>query len=213
MAALSMTRMKEKLGASKGPSNLARKLLFRSRPGSTATSPVHTPGAATPSGHIVDGDYAVGQGNCLMPWRSDSKSQMRSTPPPLPFFDLDAKLDHHTLPVYGRSQTATVDLKGKGRSLSSPFPLSALDIIPTVPQDVFTPIPIIPRNFFDEVLPRELQLRVFLSLISLHEIEHERTILDGEWSVSRASSSKNKWVGREKGFRELVKFSRVSNKS
>lgn len=147
-----------------------------------------------------------------MPWRNDSKSQIRDIPPPMPYMDLDARFDHE-LPVYGRSQTVGVDLKGKGRSYSSPLPLSALDIIPTVPTDIFTPIPIVPQNFFDEVLPRELRLRVLFCLLELHEAEHERAVKYGRWSVSLASASKSKWVGKDRGVRELIKFSRVSASS
>jgi len=207
MAALSMSRVKVKLGTSKGPGNLARKLLFRSRPGSSASSPP-TPGTTTPRRNFFDTDFAVGQGNCLMPWRNDYKSQARDVPP-VPYLDLEAKLNEQTLPVYRRSQKAA-ELKGKGRSYSSPLPLSAFDIIPSVPTDNFTPIPIIPRNYFDEVLPRELRLRVLSLLIDLHEAEHDRAIKEGDWTVMRASSSKNRWVGKDKGMRELIKFSRVS---
>jgi F-box/leucine-rich repeat protein 2/20 len=39
--------------------------------------------------------------------------------------------------------------------------------------------------------------------------EHGRRISSDEWTVLKASSSKNKWVGRSKGLRELVKLSRV----
>jgi len=126
--------------------------------------------------------------------------------------NLEAKLDQQTFPVYRRSQKV-VDLKGKSRSYSSPLPLSALDIVPSATTNVFTPIPIIPRNYFDEALPRELRLRILSSLLSLHEEEHDRIVREGYWTVMRASSSKNKWVGRNKGIRELVKFRRVSNAS
>lgn len=208
IAALSMSRIKGKVGASKGPGNLARKLLFRSRPGSSASSPTPTPSTTTPGENIFDADFAVSQGSCLMPWRTD-KSQARDVPPPVSYLNLEAKLDDQVLPVYRRSQKA-VDLKGNGRSYSSPLPLSALDIIPTALTDIFTPIPIIPRNYFDEVLPRELRLRVLSSVVALHEAEHDRDVREGYWTVMRASSSKNKWVGRDKGVRELIKFSRVS---
>ncbi|THV06593.1 RNI-like protein, partial [Dendrothele bispora CBS 962.96] len=101
-------------------------------------------------------------------------------------------------------------LKLKGRSNSSPLPLSALDFIPVSEDDVFVPIPFVVRNYFDEMLPRELQLQVFSALIALHERDHLRTIARGSWTVIKASSSKNRWVGKERGVRELVKLSRVS---
>lgn len=209
MATLSVFSNKIKFGTSKVPSNLARRLLFRSRAGSSSSSPSYTPGAATPGGTLIDGDFSVGQGNCLMPWRNDSKSQRRDVPPSILYPNLVAKLDEQTLPVYRRSQAA-IDLKGKSRSYSSSLPISALDMIPSVVTDIFTPIPIIPRNFFDDSLPRELQLDVFSTLVALHEVDHARRVREGEWTVLSASSPKNRWVGKEKGIRELVKLSRAS---
>jgi F-box/leucine-rich repeat protein 2/20 len=120
---------------------------------------------------------------------------------------LEAKLEQQALPVYHRSEKA-VDLMGKGRSYSSPLPLSALDIIPSAPTGIFAPIPIISRNYFDEVLPRELRLKELSSLIVLHEAEHDRVVRESNWFVMRASSSKRKWIGIERVIRELNKFSR-----
>ena len=66
-------------------------------------------------------------------------------------------------------------------------------------------------NHFNDKLPRELQLAVLKALVDVHEEEHQRT-LRGEcpsqiWSVRAAG--KTRWVGRDKGLRELVKFTRV----
>jgi F-box/leucine-rich repeat protein 2/20 len=143
-----------------------------------------------------------------MPWRNDVRSQTTNTLPPL---SLEPKLNERSWPVYRRSLTAAY-LKGS-RSYSSPFPISALDIIPSVPTNVFIPIPIVPRNFFDELLPRELRLKVLSSLVALREAEQERSVREGQWTVLRASSLKNRWVGKDKGIRELVKLSRASNTS
>ncbi|KAL1697649.1 hypothetical protein GGG16DRAFT_98720 [Schizophyllum commune] len=110
--------------------------------------------------------------------------------------------------------TPTIDppfrAQHKVRSYSSPFPLSALDLVPATSNDIFTPIPVEPRNYFDDVLPRELRLHVFASLVSVIVDEHQRTIDEGRWSVSKATQSRNKWVGRDRAVRELVKLSRVS---
>lgn len=177
--------------------NLARKLLQRGKAGASPS----TSGTTTPGGNLIQDDLLVGQGSCLMPWRSIQTKDS----PPVPFLNLEAKLHQQALPVYnGR------ELKGKARSYSSPLPFSALDIIPSAPTDVFKPIVLAPRKFFDEMLPRELRLSVLSSLIDLHEAEHARIMPTDDWSVTRASSTRNRWVGREKGARELVKFSRVS---
>lgn len=105
--------------------------------------------------------------------------------------------------------TEPIRIQNKVRSYSSPFPLSALDLVPATSNDILTPTPIEPRNLFDGVLPRELRLHVFSSLVSVMEDDHRRA-LDGNWSASRAAHSRNRWVGRDRAVRELVKISRVS---
>ncbi|KAF8131669.1 RNI-like protein [Boletus edulis] len=101
--------------------------------------------------------------------------------------------------------------RGIGRSYSSPFPKSALDVVPQVDfEDKYIPLPLQAQDLFDEMLPRELRLRVFSALISLHEEDHEQLKKSGKWSVLVATSSKNRWVGRNRAVRELVKLSRVS---
>ncbi|KAJ8084671.1 hypothetical protein PM082_003446 [Marasmius tenuissimus] len=106
-------------------------------------------------------------------------------------------------------------LKAKGRSQSSPYPLSILDIIPPTSQDVFLPIAIPipsipPRNHFDEKLPRELKLKIVRSFVELYEFEHQSAIDKGHWTSLKASSSKNRWVGKDKAIVHLVRISRVS---
>jgi F-box/leucine-rich repeat protein 2/20 len=76
---------------------------------------------------------------------------------------------------------------------------------------VFDPIPPFVLNYFDDVLPRELRVHILRSLITVHEADHARALRDGQWTVNKASSSKNKWVGRDKAIRELVRFSRVGS--
>lgn len=87
--------------------------------------------------------------------------------------------------------------------------LSTLDIIPDTRLDVHQPIPFIRPNGFDHKLPRELRLHILHVLISTHEQDHVKTQTDIRWSLSKACSSRNRWVGRDRGFRELIKFSRV----
>lgn len=97
----------------------------------------------------------------------------------------------------------------KGRSNSLPEPLSAFDYIPTSSLDIYEPIPLVIRNYFDDELPRELRLRVFRSLVEVHELDFQRMVANGKWTTSKASSSTGQWVGRAKGIRELFKLSRV----
>jgi len=108
-------------------------------------------------------------------------------------------------------------LKGKSRSQSSPYPISypvshpisALDIVPVTSTDIFQPIPIVIRNYFDLVLPKELRICVLRKLVELHEGEHEKAVREGRYTSAKAGSSRGRWVGRDKGVRELFKLSRV----
>ncbi|KAJ7757478.1 hypothetical protein B0H16DRAFT_1536787 [Mycena metata] len=137
----------------------------------------------TPPSSPADGrTFDLGAGSCFAPWRNDSA----------------LALEYESMPTL------------KGRSNSSPFPICALDLIPATSPDVFKPIPLFLPNYFDDVLPRELRVHVLLALIAVHEADHARAVRDGHWTVARASSSRNKWVGRDKALRELVRFSRVS---
>ncbi|KAJ7216784.1 hypothetical protein B0H12DRAFT_1329471 [Mycena haematopus] len=137
----------------------------------------------TPPSSPTDGrDLDLGAGTCFAPWRNDYA----------------LALEYQDIPAL------------QGRAASLPFPVSALDLIPSINGDVFDPIPLFVPNYFDEVLPRELRVYILLALIAVHEADHTRALRDNQWTVAKASSSKNKWVGRDKALRELVRFSRVS---
>jgi F-box/leucine-rich repeat protein 2/20 len=130
---------------------------------------------------------------------------------------IPSELDDH-LPAWytaaktldAKSSSYPCDLfRSKGRSRSSPYPLSVLDIIPYTSTDVFQPLPLVIRNFFDLVLPKELRLHILRALVDLHEDDHQRSILERRFTVAKATSSRGRWIGRDKGIRELFKFSRV----
>ncbi|EIW87138.1 RNI-like protein [Coniophora puteana RWD-64-598 SS2] len=146
-----------------------------------------------------------------MPWKSGFKCDG----PPSSYFDLDLdgvvtldKIDAG--PSRAGRPDYHVSLKGKGRSHSAPITPSVFDIIPATDLDTFAPLPFVILNLFDECLPRELRLQVLSSLVTLHEADHELMKREGRWTVSKAATSRYKWVGRDRGTRELVKFSRVS---
>ncbi|KAI0316486.1 hypothetical protein OF83DRAFT_1060254 [Amylostereum chailletii] len=208
------SRVKVKLNAAKRPGNLARK--FFSRTGETSSAFFSAP--ATPRVTDVDdldlhgADSALG--GCFGPWKPRGRT---GTTTPFPNIDFDQILadnvhNSSNYPLYhgGRTTAESTLLKGKGRSNSNPFPFpSAFEVVPPVLSDVFTPIPIaLPRNSFDERLPRELQLHVLACLVQIHEDDHARRVQDGRWTAIKAS--KHKWVGRDQGVRELVRLSRVS---
>ncbi|KAF8899217.1 hypothetical protein BD779DRAFT_1781522 [Infundibulicybe gibba] len=187
LAARSMSRMKVKFNPSGFHSNLARKLLFRKH------EQTPDPSARQPEGALLGLDG----------FREEFSSHFSA---PLPD---DLYLGTQSLPR-GFSISKPIPLRGKGRSNSSPLPFSALDYVPIASTDIFTPIPIITPNYFDEVLPQELRIRILNALVILHETDHQKLASDEHWTANRASSTKNQWVGRARGMRELVKFSRVS---
>jgi F-box/leucine-rich repeat protein 2/20 len=128
--------------------------------------------------------------------------------------DLHSELDNQLPPWYITADAKSYSrshnlLKPKNRSHSSPYPISALDIIPDASTDIFQPLPIFIPNYFDLVLPKELRLHILHVLIDLHEDDHRRSIVERRITVAKATSSRGRWVGRDKGFRELFKLSRV----
>lgn len=153
------------------------------------------------------------------------------------------------IPIITARPSEAALLKAKGRSYSSPFPLSTsgpisvLDIISTPQPDAFEPIRFDLNSgaeggeasdmedekkspLFDELLPREVKLTIFAWVVHVHEMDHERLVnagLDGidaknksgsvKWTAHKAGMGRNKWVGRDRGIRELVKLGRVSPQS
>jgi len=199
IAARSMTKIKVKLSSSpNSPGNLARRLLFRNK-GDAAAASIDL----SPAGSVSD--------PCLGDVITIGQSHLSGKGPEFACPDLEfpSYTRQHIQQSFGGLESLGI-LKGKSRPYSSPFPQSVLDIIPYCNSDVFVPVPVTLRNTFDEVLPRELKLQVFSALVSLHEAEFQQWKQSGQWTVLRASSSKYRWVGRDRGMRELVKLSRVS---
>ena len=100
-------------------------------------------------------------------------------------------------------------VKQKIRSRLSPYSISALDIIPDTSTDIFQPLPVVIPNYFDLVLPKELRLHILRAIVDLHGDDLQRSILQGRFTVAKATSSRSRWIGRDKGIRELFKLSRV----
>jgi hypothetical protein len=109
--------------------------------------------------------------------------------------------------------------KEKGRSQTTPVAFSFI-----VTQEEITPAPIIEPemtpevvetsakpveevSFFETMLPREARLFVLANLVLIHQEEFELRLKEGRWSVAHAS--RERWVGKDAGMRELVKLSRV----
>lgn len=162
------------------PGNLTRKLLRKSGIPATDDVPVEAPIQSDPLSHA----------SCEI-----LEEQFK-----------DASLSYTISSIDGSQSFPPTTLKGKSRSNSSPFPFSILDLATT---DHFIPLSLtIPSHF--EALPKELRLRVLLAFLDVHKEDHEKDLMQGQWTVMKASSSKNKWVGRDRAMRELVKLSRVS---
>ncbi|KAI0660672.1 RNI-like protein [Cubamyces menziesii] len=212
LSALS-SRVKGKLGGTKTPNSIARKLRFRRGDSSpeandTGTSTFHSPVIDTD----ILGSAEIGRGSCFLPWARDLKS--RTIPPQGTLVDIDVGLTSPITPlspIYRIGPPSEIAiLRSKGRSYSSPFPLtsSPLDIIPITPANISEPIHIDVPNYFDQHLPRELRLKILRSLVELHEEEHARTQASERWTARRAG--RHRWVGAEKGVVELLRLSRVS---
>ena len=200
VAARSLTRMKVKLSSSpNSPGNLARRLLFRNKGDAAATSIDLSPAGSVSDPCLGDISMTAGQ-SLIVSWKGSN------FPCPDSEYPADTRL-HVQQSIDGFE---SLKGKSKGRSYSSPFPQSVFDIIPHGNSDVFVPVPVALRNLFDEALPRELKLQVFSALVALHEDEFQRWKQSGQWTVLKASSSKYRWIGRDRGMRELVKLSRVS---
>jgi F-box and leucine-rich repeat protein 2/20 len=200
LAARSMSRIKFRFSRPNTPSTLTRKLLFKRTADKSENS--------SPS--IINIDQTAGDGadagmNSF--WRTNFKvDELDSAITQLSSFRLPDTDSEPSKAFF----CPTSPLKHKGRSNSSPLPLSALDYIPVTTTDIFAPIPVVIRNYFDD-LPRELRIQILAHLVASHEGEHLRAVREGRWSMAKASSSRNKWVGKDKGVRELVRLSRVSS--
>ncbi len=207
LSSLPINRLKVKLATSKGPGHIARKLLFKRRqniptPGSSSAT---TPAPIDPGLH--------GSNNCFLPWTRDLKSC--TSPPQGTLVDIDVDLSGGIPPISPLYRLGPVSgsavLRAKGRSYSSPFPLtsSPLDLVPITPTELLRPIPVVNvPNYFDDCLPRELRILVLAALVDLHEAEHRRTVASGKWTAFRAGLPRNRHVGAEKDTRELLKLSR-----
>lgn len=182
-------------GPSRSPSNISRQLLLDKKDNTDS--------------HFLDsinrypGPSAVRPD--LISVRADSKAYLPAWYTVAKPLALSPQIAAHT----ATSAHAIGTLKGKARSKSSPYPISALDYVPIASSDIFQPIPIVIINYFDRVLPRELRLRILAALVELHEQDLIRSIADGRLTMAKATSSKGRWVGRDKGIRELFKLSRV----
>lgn len=201
----SIPRMKAKFAQNKGA--LARKLLFRKSPStSPRPSPVEFLGS-TNSEILSDLGYINAGRNCLVPWsRSPPATPLVETSP------VSGVVDSQLMSIRATSFASSLPLRTKGRSYSSPLPLpqrSVLDLVPLGPVDIFEPLPPVFPAYFDDYLPRELKLHVFAALLDLHEADFDKRVKDGKWTAIKASASRNRWTGRDKGLRELFKLSRV----
>ncbi|KAF9469739.1 hypothetical protein BDZ94DRAFT_1151843 [Collybia nuda] len=193
-----MSRIKLKLSSNRVSGNLTKIFLFRKHPETITKS--------------LDGPLLT-HTRAIVPGVPTCHSAFKVN-------DLDSSapqfLDHNIRDIASQYPDAFYykfnppKLKHKGRSHSSPFPISALDYVPVTSKDIFTPIPLIIRNYFDDVIPKETRLQILLSLVDLHETEFIRSVDDGRWTVAKASSLRGRYTGRDKGIRELFKLSRVS---
>ncbi|TCD62147.1 hypothetical protein EIP91_007275, partial [Steccherinum ochraceum] len=175
-----------------------------------ALSRAHVLGDAALVEVTMSGLDVLSQSNCFVPWSRDMKPR---TPLSTPVVETDVAWGSID-PIYRSPRpTDAQPLRTKGRSYSSPLPLpsSPFDIVPTAPADIFAPLPDILPSYFEELLPHELKVHILASLVHLYHADHEKRLDTPKWTATRAGSTRNKWVGRDKGIRELFRLSRVSH--
>jgi F-box and leucine-rich repeat protein 2/20 len=219
----SLPKMKVKFTTSKGaPRTLARKLLFRKSPSASPRPPsaeLHSSITENSLGSdLSDLNYII-PGNCLIPWAREAQPRSPLASPVVETNSVWGVVDSQPVPRIPRL-VQPVTIRTKGRAYSSPLPLSstvsslplpsaAFDYVPLAPADVFQEPPLPQLSYFDDWLPHELKVQVFASLIDLFGEEFEKRTAGGKWTANKASSSRNKWVSRDRGVRELFKLSRV----
>ena len=189
---------------SRTPSNLSLIFEKRENPLNSKSSdkPIEESTPATPISTPVIVDVESGGGSSTA-WYSVSSPYglpvVQIQPSPIP-----------SLPEHLRLNSSTrMLLRGQPRFMLSPPPLSALDFVPIASTDIFQSFPIVMQNYFDLSLPKELRLQILRDLIHVHEREHLRLVSSGRFTATKASYSRSRWVGRDRGIRELFKLSRV----
>ncbi|EJD03750.1 RNI-like protein [Fomitiporia mediterranea MF3/22] len=65
-------------------------------------------------------------------------------------------------------------------------------------------------SLFECMLPKEIKLEVFHTLLRLHEVDGETLQKSSGWTALKASQKEHRWIGKEKGIVELIRLSRVS---
>jgi len=181
----SFSRLKSKLNPS--TSNLAKKLLARRRAKSLAITAIDDR-SFSPSTSL-DTDIAYGS---VRPW----PTQRAQTDSEVTGIRADGeKRDRHTAAILALQRTQTAP---------SSVPLYV---------DAETPAPQTRGSFEYDALPTEVRLAVLRCLVDAFVEEHETRLREGTWDAGKASLPQNKWVGKEQGMRELLKFGQVATYS
>ncbi|KAH9486327.1 hypothetical protein JR316_0000391 [Psilocybe cubensis] len=186
-------------GPSRTPSNISRQLILDQNANSNESPPLD------PTAHTTALSSVISSSTLSVIEREPS-----SYPPAWYTVSKPKSPIVTTQPGTIHLPTPRSSLKPKVRSKSSPYPISVLDFIPATSSDLFEPIPIVIPNYFDLILPKELRLHILRSLIDVHEQDYLRSVREGRLTAAKATSSRGRWVGRDKGVRELFKLSRVS---
>ena len=210
----SLSKMRVKFATTKGSSgSLARKLLFKKspsvspRPSSTELRHNISENSLLPD--LSDLNY-INHGNCLIPWSRDTQHRSPLASPVVETNSVWGVVDSQPIPRTSRLiEPLTIRTKGRAYSSPLPLPLVAFDYIPLAPADIYEEPPDPKPSHFNDWLPHELKLQILASLVQLFEQEFEKRVADGKWTAHKASSSRHKWVGKDKGIRELFKLSRV----
>ncbi|KAJ3572216.1 hypothetical protein NP233_g3233 [Leucocoprinus birnbaumii] len=202
LASLTMSKIRVKLGPPTAQGNLARKLLKGKRDDATPDS-----GASSETASLAAGVAGpVASTDAVAPWYAAPLQYDLETAVPPSFVRPRAGTESRI-----KTRPSLLMLRSKGRSKTLPAPFSALDFVPATATDVFRPLPLLRRNYIDQILPKELQLHILKCFVQLFEEDHVKAVGQGRWTISKAISSRNQLVGRDRGIRELLKLARVSH--
>ncbi|KAF5352703.1 hypothetical protein D9756_005857 [Leucocoprinus leucothites] len=203
LASLTMSKIRVKLGPSTAQGNLARKLLMGKHGDTTPDSGASSETTSLAAG-VAGPVSSLGLDPSVAPWYAAPLQYDLETAIPPSFIRPRAGTETKV-----QKRPSLLMLRTKGRSKSTPVPFSALDFVAATATDIFKPLPLLRRNYIDQILPKELQLHILKFFVHLFQDDHVKAVAEGRWTISKAISSRNQLVGRDRGIRELFKLARV----
>lgn len=89
------------------------------------------------------------------------------------------------------------------------MPVTPMDLIPSIPDHALVPVHVPRVNLFDTILPKEVKIDILKALLRLHTADEQRITQSQNWTVLKSLQTKHRWMGKHKGYIELMRLSRV----